>query len=42
MPIEGIGFSNFKTINITNRPSFVKASFMLQKNTIVNIPIIYM
>jgi len=42
LPIEGIGFSNFNTINIANRPNFTKASFMLQKNTIVNIPIIYM
>ncbi len=42
LPTEGIGFSNFKTINIANRPNFTKASFMLQKNTIVNIPIIYM
>lgn len=42
LPIEGIGFSNFKTINIANRPNFIKASFMLQKNTVINIPIIYM
>ncbi len=42
LPTEGIGFSNFKTISITNRPSFVKASFIVQKDTITNIPIIYM
>ncbi len=27
LPIEGIGFSNFQSIGLTNRPSFSKASF---------------
>ena len=27
LPIEGIGFSNFNTINLANKPSFKKASF---------------
>jgi uncharacterized protein (DUF2141 family) len=40
-PTEGIGFSNFQTINLSNRPSFSKASLMIDKNSIKNIKIIY-
>lgn len=42
LPKEGIGFSNFKKLNILNRPSFSKASFELKKNTSLDIKTIYM
>lgn len=42
LPIEGIGFSNFKSIGLTNRPNFEKASFELNKNREVLIHVIYM
>ena len=29
LPIEGIGFSNYQNINLTNRPNFSKASFKI-------------
>ena len=31
LPIEGIGFSNFQSIGLTNRPNFSKASFELKE-----------
>ncbi len=42
LPIEGIGFSNFQSIGLTNRPNFTKASFDLIKNINLNIKIIYL
>lgn len=42
MPVEGIGFSNFKSIGLTNRPNFKKASFYVSSNTTKSIKIIYM
>lgn len=42
LPIEGIGFSNFKSISLTNRPNFEKASFQLNSNKEVEVKIIYM
>ena len=42
LPIEGIGFSNFHSIGITNRPNFIKASFELFSNNEINIKIIYL
>lgn len=42
LPIEGIGFSNFHSIGITNRPNFIKASFELTSNNDINIRIIYL
>jgi len=41
LPKEGIGFSNFKTLNIANKPNFKKASFMLNRDSSVNINVIY-
>ena len=41
LPIEGIGFSNYQNINLTNRPSFSKASFKIDKNLSKDIKIIY-
>lgn len=42
LPKEGIGFSNYKTINLLNRPKFSKASFELNKDSTKIIKIIYM
>lgn len=41
LPTEGVGFSNFQIINLSNRPSFSKASFLINENLIKNIKIIY-
>ena len=41
LPIEGIGFSQFSSINITNKPSFKKASFNLDSNSTKSIHVIY-
>ncbi|PKR82262.1 hypothetical protein CW751_02720 [Brumimicrobium salinarum] len=42
LPIEGIGFSNFKSIGLTNRPNFERASFQLNENKELEVKIIYM
>ncbi|HFB61944.1 MAG TPA: DUF2141 domain-containing protein, partial [Bacteroidetes bacterium] len=42
LPKEGVGFSNYKTINLSHRPSFKKASFELQNNQTVLVNIIYL
>lgn len=42
LPIEGIGFSNFRSIGLTNRPNFSKASFELTENKTINVKVIYM
>ncbi|MBK9328777.1 MAG: DUF2141 domain-containing protein [Sphingobacteriales bacterium] len=42
LPVEGIGFSNFQSIGLTNRPNFSKASFELKENKTINIKMIYM
>ncbi len=42
LPIEGIGFSNFQSIGLTNRPNFSKASFELKENKTINVKVIYM
>ena len=42
LPIEGLGFSNFDALNLFNRPSYKKAQFVLESDTTMNIPIIYM
>lgn len=41
LPTEGVGFSNFQTINLSNRPSFSKASFLINESLIKSIKIIY-
>ncbi|VAW24670.1 hypothetical protein MNBD_BACTEROID04-472 [hydrothermal vent metagenome] len=41
LPKEGIGFSNYQSIGMRNRPKFSKASFMLNNNTTKEIKIIY-
>lgn len=42
LPKEGIGFSNYKSIGITKRPNFSKASFLLKTDTTIVIKVIYM
>ncbi len=42
LPKEGIGFSNFKSIGLLNRPSFRKASFQLDHNLKIKVQIIYL
>ena len=42
LPIEGIGFSNYQSIGLTNRPNFKKASFELKENKRVKVKVIYM
>ncbi len=42
LPIEGIGFSNFQSIGLTNRPNFEKASFEVKENKTINVKVIYM
>jgi len=41
-PVEGIGFSNFKDIGFSNRPSFKKASFYLGQNITKTVKVVYM
>ncbi|WP_456378711.1 DUF2141 domain-containing protein [Lutibacter sp.] len=41
LPKEGIGFSNYTSIGMRNRPKFSKASFELNETTTKNIKIIY-
>lgn len=41
LPKEGIGFSNYEKINLTNRPKFSKASFQFHKDSTIQIKIIY-
>ena len=42
LPKEGIGFSNYKSIGLMNRPKFSKASFDINRNITKIITIIYM
>ena len=41
LPIEGVGFSNYESIGLSNRPKFSKASFELNENISKKISIIY-
>lgn len=41
LPKEGIGFSNYQSIGIGNKPKFSKASFMLQSDLKIKVKIIY-
>ncbi|GET29401.1 hypothetical protein SD074_16030 [Prolixibacter sp. SD074] len=42
LPKEGIGFSNYQSIGLTNRPQFSRASFRISKDTCIHIKMIYM
>jgi len=41
LPTEGVGFSNFKTLNLFHKPTFEKTSFLLDKNKTLDIKVIY-
>lgn len=41
-PKEGIGFSNYQSITLRNRPNFSKASFELNADKTVEVKVIYM
>ena len=42
LPKEGIGFSNFQALKITNRPSFKKAAFDFSRESGLEVKIIYL
>lgn len=42
LPTEGIGFSNYDSISITNKPNFKKASFKLDSDVQKSIKVIYL
>lgn len=42
LPKEGIGFSNYQSIGLRNRPNFPKASFELKADKMINVKVIYM
>lgn len=41
LPIEGVGFSNYQSIGLTNRPNFSKASVDLNRDKKIEVKIIY-
>ena len=42
LPKEGIGFSNYQSIGLSNRPKFSRASFELSSDMTKDVKIIYM
>lgn len=42
IPKEGLGFSNYQSISLSNRPNYEKASFYLNKNLSIKVKVIYM
>ena len=42
LPKEGIGFSNYKSIGLSNRPKFSKASFELRSDMTIDVKVIYL
>lgn len=42
LPKEGIGFSNYQSIGIGNKPKFSKASFKLESDLKIMVKVIYM
>jgi len=41
LPVEGVGFSNFQSIGLRNRPNFKRASFELKGNMNKAVKVIY-
>lgn len=41
LPKEGIGFSNFRSIGLSNRPNFRRASFPLERDSTLVVDMIY-
>ena len=42
LPKEGIGFSNYKSIGLSNRPKFSRASFELNSDMTIGVKLIYL
>lgn len=42
MPVEGIGFSNYNSVGLSNKPSFSKASFDVLSDKKIKVKIIYL
>ncbi len=42
LPKEGIGFSNYESIGLSNRPKFSRASFDLTSGMTIDVKVIYM
>lgn len=42
LPVEGIGFSNYQTLGLSNRPSFSKASLIFDEDTTIKIRMNYL
>jgi len=42
LPKEGVGFSNYQSIGLSNRPSFAKASFAIRSDTKIVVRIVYL
>jgi uncharacterized protein (DUF2141 family) len=42
LPKEGIGFSNYKSVGFSNRPSFAEASFILLNDKLIKVKMIYL
>jgi uncharacterized protein (DUF2141 family) len=42
LPKEGIGFSNYQSIGITNKPNFSKASFELNDDREMTVKVVYL
>ena len=42
LPKEGIGFSNFQSIGLSNKPNFTKASFDVKEDKSIVIKMIYL
>ncbi|MBS1632455.1 MAG: DUF2141 domain-containing protein [Bacteroidetes bacterium] len=42
LPKEGIGFSNYQSIGLRNKPNFSKASFELNADKTIDVTVIYM
>ncbi|WP_372920656.1 DUF2141 domain-containing protein [Salegentibacter sp.] len=41
LPIEGVGYSNYKDLGLRNRPNFKNASFVLKEDFSTEVKIIY-
>jgi uncharacterized protein (DUF2141 family) len=41
LPKEGIGFSNFQSISLGNKPNFKKASFEINADKFLTVKVIY-
>lgn len=42
LPKEGVGFSNYNSIGLSNRPKFSKSSFLLDSDKEISVKIIYL